>query len=174
MEKMKEKATDWANRVQSSCLDRPDMELAVKSTLYPSINFGQMATCLTQKQCEEVFAPVKKKIVPRMKVCRNTPKALIHGPLKYGGLEFKDLHTTQGIAHVKAMLNEGTKSTPTGKLIRILAEHQVIEIGLGGDIFGQDLDIVGDFMTESWIKNTLAFLSENTIHIDSSIAQLEL
>ena len=79
VEKMKEKASDWSNRVQSSCLDRPDLELAVKSTLYPSINFGQMATCLSKEQCDEVLAPVKKKIVPKMKVCQSTPKALIHG-----------------------------------------------------------------------------------------------
>ena len=64
--------TDWANRVSSSQLDRSDLDLAVKTTLYPSITFGLMATCLTKEQCEKVFAPIKEKIVPKMKICRNT------------------------------------------------------------------------------------------------------
>ena len=129
-QKMREKAPDWSNRVLGSCLDRPDLELAVKSMVYPSINFGQMATCLSKEQCDEVFAPVKKKIVPKMKVCRNTPKALIHGLLKYGGLEFKHLHTTQGIAHIKVLLEEGERMTPIERLIRYWAEHHVWRWGL--------------------------------------------
>ena len=172
--KMKEKALDWSNRVQCSVLDRPDLELAVKTTLYPSITFGQMATCMTKAQCEEVFAPVRKKIVPKMKVCRNTPGALVHGPVKYGGLEFKHLHTTQGIAHVQALLNDGSKDTPTGKLIRILAENQVLEVGLPGDLFQQDADIVGGFMTDTWVKHTLEFITEKKISVESTVGSLQL
>ena len=174
VEKMKEKAVDWSNRIQCSCLDRPDLELAVKTTLYPSITFGQMATCLTKGQCDEVFTPVRKKIVPKMKVCRNTPGVLIHGPLKYGGLGFKHLHTTQGIAHVKALLDEGERNSPTGKLIRILAEYHTIEIGLPGEVFQNKYEEVRDFMTDSWVKNTLEFISENSIEIQSTVGQLRL
>ena len=49
-----------------------------------------------------------------------------------------------------------------------------MEVGLTGDIFSQDANIVADFMTESWVKNTLKFITENSIDIESSVGQLRL
>lgn len=73
VDKLLEKSQEWVNRVQGSQLDRADLELAIKTTLYPSITFRQMATCLTKEQCKTVIKPIKEKIVPKMRICRNTP-----------------------------------------------------------------------------------------------------
>lgn len=65
-----------------------------------------------------------------MKAVRNTSQAL----------EFKHLHTTQGIAHIKLFFNEGQSETCTGKLVWILAENHDLEVGMVGGIIQQNYD----------------------------------
>ena len=166
-EVMKEKIRTWASSIVKSSLSKADVHMGVKTALYPSAMFGLMATALTKEQSKEVFLPLRKMILPKMKICRTTPGALVHGPKEYGGLEIKDVYTLQGIAHVKALLDEASQQSATGKLLRILKEYHTLEIGLEGTIYNLPYDKIKDCMTESWMKNTLEFLWENEIEIKS-------
>ena len=65
-----------------------------------------------------------------MKMCRQAPAILVHGPEEYGRLGIKDAYLLQGIAHVKALIDEGESNSTTGKLLRNLIEQHIIELGL--------------------------------------------
>ena len=106
-------------------------------------------------------------ILPKMKICRTTPSALVHGPKEYGGLEIKDIHTLQGIAHVKAILEEASSQSATGKLLRILKEYHALEVGLKMSVYDLPYNKVKECMTDTWMKNTLEFLSNTEITIKS-------
>ena len=71
VEKMKDKANEWANEIYKSNLTKSDISLGVKTSLYPSITYGLLATAMTQKQATEIFKPVREKVLPKMKICRN-------------------------------------------------------------------------------------------------------
>ena len=170
---MKEKIRTWADSINKSSLSKGDVHLGVKTSLYPSAMFGLMATTLSKDQCKEVFTPIRKMILPRMKICRNTPKALVHGPRDYGGLEIKDIYTLQGIAHMKAILAEASSPSATGKLMRILNEYHILEIGLCNTIYDMPFDTIKDCMTNTWMKRTLEFLWENDIEIKSDDTRIK-
>ena len=97
--------------------------LGIKTSLYSLITYGLLAITLNEDQCKSVFAPVRDKVLPKLLVSRTTPAALVHGLIDYGGMGIKELYTMQGIAHVKALLEEGSKQTATGKLMRTLIEY---------------------------------------------------
>ena len=93
-----------------------------------------MATALNEKQCNSVFTPIRNKVLPKLTVCRAAPVDPVHGPAEYGGMGIKDLYSLQGIAHIKALVEEGDKGAATGKLIRTLIEYHMLEAGMEGSI----------------------------------------
>jgi hypothetical protein len=170
---MKEKAEAWSTSVMQSGLSKQDALIGMKTSLYPALTYGLMATTLSKKQCSQVFHPVRKSVLPKMGICRNAPATIIHGPKKYGGMEFKDLYTTQGIEHIKALLENGGKENTTGKLLSTLISGHVLEIGRRGFLFQHQYEKVHYLLTDSWIKNTLRFIDAEQITIEGNNMELQ-
>ena len=165
VEKMKAKANDWANSIYKSNLSKSDIAMGVKTSLYPSITYGLVATALTEKQAGEIFKPIREKVLPKMKICRQAPAIVVHGPEDYGGLEIKDLYILQGIAHIKALIDEGESETTTGKLLRNLIEQHVVEVGLSSEPSDWSYEATHNIITDSWFKNTLEFMEKSDIRL---------
>ena len=146
--------------------------MGLHTSLYPSLTYGLMATAMTEKQCNEAFIPIRNKILPKLSVCRSAPAALVHGPVELGGMGIKDLYTLQGIAHIKALVEEGSTESATGKLIRTLIEYHMLETGLGESIFDTPYEAMKDCMTDTWIKSTVKFIDESSIKIKSPMEPL--
>ena len=162
---LRKKANDWATLVTRSTLKNSDIRMGVTTSLYPSLTYGLMATALTEKQAKEVFNPIREKVLPKLKVCRTAPAALVHGPTEYGGMEIKNIHTLQGIAHIKALLEEASQDTATGKLMRNLAEYHQLECGMEEDLFHLPYELMKECMTDTWMKNTMEFASTSDIEV---------
>ena len=103
---MKEKANAWSKNIRKGFLSREDVAFGVKTSLYPSITYGLVATALLEQQCQEVFKPVRAQVLAPMGYNWHIPAIIVHGPVKYGGMGIKDLYTMQGIEHIKALLDE--------------------------------------------------------------------
>jgi hypothetical protein len=170
---MKDKAEAWSSSVLQSGLTKQDAVIGMKTSLYPALTYGLMATNLSKKQCSRVFHPVRRSVLPKMGICRNVPATIIHGPKKYGGMEFKDLYTIQGIEHIKALMENGGKDTTTGKLLSTLISGHVLELGRRGFLFQHKYDKVHYLLTDSWIKNTLRFTDSEQITIEGSNPELQ-
>ena len=173
VEKMKEKANEWANEVYKSNLTKSDIAMGVKTSLYPSITYGLLATAMTEAEANEIFKPIREKVLPKMKICRSAPAILVHGPEEYGGLEIKDLYVLQGIAHIKALIDEGETNSTTGKLLRNLIEQHIMELGLSTEPTEWPLEVVQDIMTKTWFKNTLQFMEESKIKMYTGMKSLQ-
>ena len=163
--KPRKKANKWATLVARSTLKKSDIRMGVTTFLYPSLTYGLMATALSEKQAKEVFSPIREKVLPKLKVCRTAPSALVHGPTEYGGMDIKNIHTLQGIAHIKALLEEASQDTATGKLMRNLAEYHQLECGMEEYLFHLPYDLMKECMTDTWMKNTTEFASKTDIEV---------
>jgi hypothetical protein len=169
---MLEKADEWTASVMKSSLTKRDVITGAKTSLYPALTYGLMATNLSKKQCNQVFYPIRKRLLPKMGICRKIPAVVVHGPKKYGGLEIKDLYSIQGIEHIKALLDHAGKESSTGKLIEILISGHVLELGQEGFLFHQDYGTAETLLTDSWIKHTMEFIHNNDIEIEGEHSQL--
>ena len=173
MEKMTEKASEWSRNIRKGFLSRQDIAFGVKTSLYPSITYGLMATALTDEQCKEVFKPVRANALGPMGYNRTIPALVVHGPTKYGGMGLKDLYSIQGIEHVKAILDDTQGKSPTASLLEVLHMDHVLEIGRKGFLYDWDYKEVEHLMTDTWIKHTLRFISDSDIQIEGPQKELE-
>ena len=171
--KMTKKAETWARAAIRSSLCRADVVIGIKTSLYPSVTFGMMATTLDEEQCKDVFKPIREHALPKAGYARSLPSTILHGPEEYGGVGLMDVYTIQGIEHVKALVDEGGTDTPTGELLTILATGHTLEIGKTGQFFEQDYDEVEKLMTESWMKNTLQFLHRAELKMETNLPTLQ-
>ena len=83
------------------------------------------------------------------------------------------VETLQATAHIKTILSEADSGSPTGRLFQTLLESHILEVGRGGDIFQMKYTEIEPLMTESWIKNTLAFTSKHEIELQGNNTKLE-
>ena len=79
-EKLVEKAKEWARSAARSSLSRSDVIVGIKTSLYPSITYGMVATTLSEAQCQEIFKPIRTAVLPKAGYCRNIPTVVLHGP----------------------------------------------------------------------------------------------
>ena len=70
-------------------------------------------------------------------------RVLVYGPYKYLGLDIDNLYTTQGISHIKALLDNVWRNNETGKLLRTSIEIVKVELGLRGSFWSLDFNIYG-------------------------------
>ena len=173
-EVMKEKSEKWARNVKRSFLSRADIAFGIKTSLYPSLTFGLLATTLTENQAADTFKPIRAHALSNMGYNKHIPKIVVHGPEKYGGIGIKDIYSIQGIEHVKILLEEGGGTSPTSQLLDITIHGHILEIGRSGNLFNMSYEEVGHRMTESWVKNTLKFINQSEIEIETKQHELQL
>ena len=167
------KANKWARAVARSLLTRHDIVLGMNMSLYPSITFGLMATTLNKQQSKEIFKPIRKGVLPKAGYAEKMPAIVVHRPNKYGGVGIKDLYTLQGIAQVKAFLDEAGRKSPTAQLLHTAVEGHIIKVGRSGNLFQLKYKEIQQEMTTSWIKSLLEFTSENGIQLQGKLPTIK-
>ena len=68
-------------------LQQWEAENMLKRRLIPQTTYGVRLSQFTPKQCNELDKIVNRTFLPIMKINRSTPRALVHGPLQYGGMD---------------------------------------------------------------------------------------
>jgi len=105
---------------------------------------------------------------------RSFPRAILHGPNKYYGLNLMDMYTKQGISHLLAVLQYGHSSDDlTGWLIRGSLETLTIELGTQDNLFTQCYLKLHQLTTNSWIKTVWQFQQEHHIRIEMDLPTLQ-
>jgi hypothetical protein len=63
--------------------------------LVPKLSYALHGTSFTRKQCGHINSIIRRTILPRLRLNRNFPSAVLYGPMEYGGLEFPEAYTLQ-------------------------------------------------------------------------------
>ena len=82
----KEKTLHICNASKSISLDQPTAHTMLTSRLVPQASYVMRLSQFSEKQCDELDILVNKTFLPLLKVNRNTPRAVVHGPIQYGGM----------------------------------------------------------------------------------------
>jgi hypothetical protein len=78
------------------------------------------ATCFNKQQCRQLDASFIGPILSKMGFNRNTSRAIIYGPIDYGGsMGHGDTETLQGQAHLDLFLSHIRQRDQTGNVLRI-------------------------------------------------------
>jgi hypothetical protein len=70
---MLQAAIQWADAMKTGKISRPEVWLAITSTIWKTLTYPLPALNLTKEQCEKIMAPILQYGLPNMGVCRNFP-----------------------------------------------------------------------------------------------------
>jgi hypothetical protein len=72
--------------------------------LRPKLTYPLPVCSLTQKQCRVIQAPALAALLPKLHLNHHTPRAVLFGGLRYGGLDLPELYTDQGYGQLKLLI----------------------------------------------------------------------
>jgi len=93
------------------------------------------------------------------------PRALVHRPLQYGGLDIPQLYMEQLFAHVHTILRYGLHCEDlTGYSLHVTGEAMQLEVGYRGERFAAPL-CLKDNVTNSWLKHVWISTQECNVNV---------
>ena len=166
---MRRIAEEWADKVRVGHLTRFDAWTAFNTTVMKTLEYPLLALTLTEEECNSIMAPVISGGLSNMGICRAMARSLVYGPLKNQGLGINKLFTTQGILHVRELINHIWRKTETGKLLQTSIEYAKLEVGTRGSLFKLNYDLFGHLCEETWVKHLWKFIFDSGIEIEDDV-----
>ena len=165
-EYMKELVTKFANKIKNSTLSSVDIKLALTTRLMPALLYALPATTLTKIECTSIMAPMKEKILPKMRVVRTIRNAVLYGPLRYQGFGLTHLFTIQCTTHIALLIEYIDTDTDMGNILKHSMEALNMETGLDGNPFKYDYVTFQSCVTTGWFTHLWAFVTKNKIRLE--------
>jgi len=112
------KTWEWVENIKVAHLDWMVAWLNIMTTLIQQIYYTLPAMTLSPTQCKCIMQLCWRKGLAMAGYTRSFPRAILHAPYKYYGLNLTNMCTKQGIQHILAALQFGHSSNDlTRKLI---------------------------------------------------------
>jgi hypothetical protein len=129
-EYMFEQASLWADKLRGGFLPRHLTWTAWRTTILKTLEYPLPVTTLTRIQCNKITSVLAAAALPRCGVMRSFPRALLHGPVTYGGLNIPDLYVEQGVQHITRLIRYSqSRKHSTAILLRHSCEHFKVQMG---------------------------------------------
>jgi len=158
----------------ASHLSHTDATFSLKNVVLCKLAYLLVTTTFTQQQCYKIMTPLLQQGLPKAGVIWTFPRALVHGPLQYGGLDIPHLFMEQLIAHTHTILQYGpTKSDPTGYLLHTTGEAMWLEVGYTGELLMAPL-CLADNITNLWIKHVWISTQESRVTLLMDFTEISL
>ena len=129
-------------------------------------------TWLSRQQCDAIQSTVLSAVLPKIKLNRKFPRAIIHGGHKYGGINLPTHYHEQGALIIQYILCKLRKNDTQTKLLRISIKHLQLEYGGTTTVFGK-VQIFPQYITTTWITNAWRFLHAESLHIRIASIQIQ-
>jgi hypothetical protein len=94
----------YKENIQKASLTQTEAYWSYLLFLRPRLTYPLPCTSLTQKQCQAIQAPALAALLPKLHLNRHTPRAVLFGVLKYGGLDLPELYTDQGFGQLRLLI----------------------------------------------------------------------
>jgi hypothetical protein len=99
-ENMLEASHKWAAQIKASNLRQMDAWMALRSTIWKTLDYPLPCTTLTEKQCEQIMQPAMSAGLAKSHIFRSFPTSLLHAGSEELGAGLSHLFTVQGIARL--------------------------------------------------------------------------
>ena len=154
---MKKKSNTWASHIKSGNLATDVAWTALTTTILKSLEYPLAATSLSKQQIKSIVYPALGAGLQASGICRNFPRAVLYGPLRYQGLNLQNLYHTQSIRHIKDIVDQTWRDTPSAKLLLANIEGIKLDAGIGGSIFKRGVPLTWLTSNNLWVTETLKF-----------------
>ena len=160
---LRKKTEKWRDYIRKSSLDDISIWIALKQTITKGVEYPLAATTLSDSQISKIMIPARSCALPRARISRLFPHAVLYGPVEFQGLGLQDLFIYQNCRHVQDIIDQSWRRTPVGSLIRANLEAAKVEAGLYDSLFDQDLYVTWFSTRDSWVIETYRFCRKHEI-----------
>jgi hypothetical protein len=130
-EHMLEASQKWAAQIKASNLRQMDAWLALRYTIWKTLEYPLTCTTPTEKQCEQIMQPEMSAGLANSHICRSFPTSLLHAGADALGAGLPHLFTVQGIARLSTFVSHSPGGSITSLLLQAAIEAALQEAGCG-------------------------------------------
>jgi len=160
-----ETAHQWQQSMATAKVSHSAAEFGMRQMIIRKLQYPLVATTFTPHQCSEIMRPILAQGLPLAGFVRSFPRAIVHGPWQWGGLNIPNLHTEQVISHLHTILKFGGKLDDiTGSLLQASWEALLLEAGLAGEP-ATFPETIRDYIMQTWVSDTWLACQKADIHI---------
>ena len=95
---LEDKIKKWAMRISRGYITRYAADVALRTTIFRTVEYPLAAVTFTRNQCKALPRPILKAALPKLGIARTTGRKYLHGPLKYQGCDIPNIYTKMGYA----------------------------------------------------------------------------
>jgi hypothetical protein len=148
-EHMLEASQKWATQIKASNLRQIDAWLALRSTIWNTLEYPLTCTTLTEKQCKQIMRPAMSAGLAKSHICRSFPTSLLHVGAEALGAGLPHLFTIQGIARLSTLVSHSPGGSITSLLLRAAMESALQEAGCGPSPWHPEVKVVLQAITKT-------------------------
>jgi len=128
-------AKSWHTSMSAAKVMHVAAEFSLCQVILWKLEYPLVATTLTQTECNTNMSPILTAGLPAAGLTQTFPRAIVHRPWQWGGLNISNLFMEQITKHIHTMMKfGGNMMDMTGILLQASCEAFQLEAGLKGAI----------------------------------------
>jgi len=157
-------STDFAEIVRKLS-SRKEAVVAYRSYYRPKFDYPLPVTTMSKTQLDAIERPSINALISAMGYNRHFPRAIVFGPVKYGGLGLKSLYFQQGYLAIKWLIKTIREQSRVTDLLRTLVHSTQLEAGTYTHIITSPMHRkrILHYLTPTWLTHLIDFLEEHEI-----------
>jgi hypothetical protein len=163
-------SANYAGKIGPAAINPVTAFYAFQLYLSPKLGYSLPVSSFTFKDCSYIQAPALMVTLPKLKINRNTARAIVHGPRKFGGLRLKHLYCEQANGQLRLLLGHLRNRDHTGELIIIAMSYLQIIVGSTKPFWNLPYSKYAKWLENSWLKSIWEFLNRVGFALDVRLA----
>jgi hypothetical protein len=165
-EVMIDKAKAWGESAVLGALHPFEIWTALTTGILKTLEYPIAATSLSKKDFREILSPAIGPALSASGFSKSFPRAILYAPASIQGLGVQNLYHSQSCRHIKDILDQTWKKSPSEKYIRMTTEAFKLEAGILGPLFEYKGEIDWVEVPNLWIQQTLQFCQQYDISFE--------
>ena len=159
-----EQAETQAGCLRNSSASPQDAYMIYSFRYCPALFYCLRLTYFMQKQCDRIQSPFVNTLLPKLRINRHIKQAVVWGPLRFGGLAFKDMATEQLLQGTEHVIKHARSNTATGRTFIVATSAYQLFLGTSHNFLQLNPALFPHRTTSS--HNRLTYLWEELYKID--------
>jgi hypothetical protein len=155
------------SKVVQKIVCRKEAVVAYRSYYRPKFEYPLPVTTMSKMQLESIERPSINALLSKMGYNRNFPRAIVFGPVQYGGLGLKSLYFQQGYLVIKWFIKTVREQSRVTELLRTLVYTTQLEAGTSTHILTTTTHRkrILQYMTPTWLTHMINFLEDHGLRM---------
>jgi hypothetical protein len=147
-----EQCQSIANRCARAKLTPEEANMIMRPRVMPSVGYSAAVTRFTPVQCQKLNSTINQVLLPKMKINRKMPLAVIYAPLKLGGLNWPSFEIKQDTDSIMTMIKHMRQDTTMATDIKVTLSAWQLVSGLCTPFLEPSTETL-DFLGPGWIHH---------------------